>query len=128
MTMSAIGPFLLSGNKINDGWVANVATPPLFGVSTARSYFVRILCLTANTIMTEFTLRKGRRYRATIALSWLERLASNATIAAPLREAGFAEVSVSGGGATRHATALWPLDDKTAEVPPQVVEIVELDA
>jgi hypothetical protein len=104
MTMSAIGPFLLSGNKINDGWVANVATPPPFGVSTARSYFVRILCC------------------------WLERLASNATIAAPLREAGFAEVSVSGGGATRHATALWPLDDKTAEVPPQVVEIVELDA
>ena len=126
MTMSAIGPFLLSGNKINDGWVANVAKPPLFGVSAARSYFVRILCLSANTIMTEFTLRKGRRYRATIALSWLERLASNATIAAPLREAGL--VSVSGGGATRHATALWPLDDNTAEVPPQVVEIVELDA
>jgi hypothetical protein len=78
--------------------------------------------------MTAFTLRKGRRYRATIALNWLEQLASNEAIAEPLREAGFAEVNVSGGGATRKATALWPLEDKAAEVPPQVVEIVEIEA
>jgi hypothetical protein len=78
--------------------------------------------------MTEFTLRKGRRYQATIALSWLEQIASNEMVAAPLRDAGFAEVNVSGGGAMRQATALWPLDDRTAEVPPQVVEIVEIEA
>ena len=28
----------------------------------------------------------------------------------------------------RQATALWPRDDRTAEVPPQVVQIVEVKA
>ena len=77
--------------------------------------------------MTAFTVRKGRRYQATIALNCLERIASNEMVAAPLLDAGFAEVSVSGKGAMRQATALWPLDDRTAEVPPQVVEITEMD-
>lgn len=77
--------------------------------------------------MTAFTVRKGARYQAAFALNWLERLASNEMIAAPLRDAGFTEVKVSGKGATRRATALWPLDDRTAEIPPQVVEITEIE-
>lgn len=77
--------------------------------------------------MTLFTVRKGRRYRATIALNWAERLAGNERIARYLREAGFTDVSVSGGGATRLATALWQHNDRSGEIPPQIVEIKELD-
>jgi hypothetical protein len=80
------------------------------------------------TLMTEFTVRKGKRYRATIALNWVERLAGNERIARYLREAGFAEVGVSGRGGTRLATALWEHKDRTGEIPPQIVEIEELEA
>ena len=55
--------------------------------------------------MATFTVRQGKRYRATIALGMLERFASNDIIASRLQEAGFTEVSVSGNGATRHAEA-----------------------
>ena len=76
--------------------------------------------------MATFTVREGRRYRATIALGLLERLASNDMIAEQLRTAGFAEVSVSGSGAVRIAQALWPASDATAEMPKQITEVVEI--
>ena len=78
--------------------------------------------------MTLFTVRNGRRYRATIALNWAERLAGNERIARYLREAGFTEVNVSGKGGSRHATALWQHNDRTGEIPPQIVEMEELEA
>ena len=76
--------------------------------------------------MAKFTVHKGRRYRATIKLTGLKRLASNATIAGVLLGAGFAEVSVEGSGGTRYAEALWPKADATAEIPPEVVKVEEL--
>jgi len=76
--------------------------------------------------MTSFTVRRGKRYRATITLGLLEQLADNETIAAKLREAGFADVCVSGAGPTRSAEALWPKDDASAPLPPQVGAIVEV--
>jgi hypothetical protein len=78
--------------------------------------------------MTEFTVRKGKRYRATITLNWAERLAGNERIARYLREAGFTEVDVSGRGGTRLATALWEHSDRAGEVPPQIAELEELEA
>jgi hypothetical protein len=76
--------------------------------------------------MATFTVREGRRYRATIALGWLESLAGNEVIAGKLRDAGFTEVQVTGSGGTRKAEALWPKPDTTGEMPPQITEIAEI--
>jgi hypothetical protein len=75
--------------------------------------------------MATFTVRQGKRYRATLSLGWLERWASNETIAGKLKEAGFSDVKVDGSGATRVAEALWPGPDTTAEMPSQIVEVIE---
>lgn len=77
--------------------------------------------------MISFTVRRGRRYRATISLGLLESLAGNDIIAAKLRAAGFDEVSIRGSGGTRHAEALWPKDDATAEMPAQVSAVTEIE-
>ena len=74
--------------------------------------------------MATFTVRQGKRYRATVMLAGIERWASNDMIAARLRETGFSEVSVSGLGTTRVAEALWPGPDSTGEMPAQVTEVV----
>jgi hypothetical protein len=76
--------------------------------------------------MATFTVRQGKRYRATIALGVVERLASNEMIADKLREAGFAEVTVTGSGGVRQAEALWPGADRTAEMPAQVATVSEI--
>ena len=76
--------------------------------------------------MATFTVQQGKRYRATITLGWLERLAGNETIAEKLRAAGFSEVSVSGSGGTRVAEALWAVPDLTGEMPAQVTQVIEI--
>jgi hypothetical protein len=76
--------------------------------------------------MARFTVHQGKRYRATIKLTGLKRLASNATIAGVLEGAGFAQVSVEGSGGTRYAEALWPKADATAEISPEVVKVEEI--
>lgn len=77
--------------------------------------------------MATFTVRKGRRYRAAIALNWLEQLASNEDVAQTIRDAGFVDVKVEGKGRTRRATARWPRKDATAEIPPQITKIAEIE-
>ena len=76
--------------------------------------------------MAVFTVQQGKRYRAEISLRFFERIVSNETIASRLREAGFTEVRVDGSGASRHAEALWPGPDTTAEMPAQIATIAEL--
>jgi hypothetical protein len=76
--------------------------------------------------MAQFTVRQGKRYRATITLSWLESWASNDAIAEKLRAVGFADVSVTGSGYTRIGEATWPGPDTTAEMPSQLAEVKEL--
>ena len=74
-----------------------------------------------------YTVRQGRRYRARIELGLFEQVASNGMIAERLREAGFAEVNVTGEGRTREAEALWPVADTSAEIPAQIAEIEEIE-
>jgi len=76
--------------------------------------------------MTTFTVRQGKRYRARIALGWLEGLADNQLIASKLEAAGFTEVRVSGSGGNREAEAVWPNADTSAALPSQVVAISEV--
>ncbi len=76
--------------------------------------------------MATFTVRQGKRYRATIALGPVERLASNGVIEAKLREAGFAEITVTGSGGMRYAEVVWPGPDRTAEMPAQVASVTEV--
>ncbi len=78
--------------------------------------------------MATFTVQQGKRYRATISLGLFERFAGNETIAAKLREAGFSDVQVTGSGGTRHAEALWPGADASAEMPSQVASVAEMPA
>ena len=56
----------------------------------------------------EFTVQKGKRYRATLSLNSVERLADNALIASKFRAIGFTKVRVSGAGAVRHVEGVWP--------------------
>jgi hypothetical protein len=78
--------------------------------------------------MGTFTVRRGRRYRATISLGLLESFAGNDVIADHLQNAGFADVRVSGGGASRVAEAVWPNEDATAEMPAQIKAVTEIEA
>ena len=67
------------------------------------------------------------RYRAAISLGLLERLASNETIAAKLRDAGFSDVRVWGQRryASCRGTLAW---DTTAAMPAQIASVSELPA
>ena len=71
----------------------------------------------------DFTVREGQRYRATLALDSVERLADNALIARRFRALGFAKVRVSGTGATRRVEGVWPRNDATAALPRQIIAV-----
>jgi len=76
--------------------------------------------------MAKRTVRQGSRYRAMIALGFLEQFASNELIASRFTQLGFSEVSVTGQGANRVVEALWTLPDADGEVPAQVIDLVEI--
>ena len=74
----------------------------------------------------EFMVHKGKRYRATLSLNSVERLADNATIAIKFRALGFSKVRVSGTGATRRVEGVWPRKDASAPLPPQIISVARL--
>ena len=76
--------------------------------------------------MAKRIVRQGLRYRATISLGFVERLASNEMIAKKFVDLGFHDVEVTGQGATRKAEALWPLPDIEGEMPSQIVDFIQL--
>jgi hypothetical protein len=82
--------------------------------------------VSASSLATEFTVHHGKRYRATLALSSIELLADNATIAQKFRAMGFMRVRVSGAGATRRVEGVWPGKDTSANLPPQIVAVAGL--
>lgn len=73
-----------------------------------------------------FTLLKGKRYRTTVTLGFVERLASNDVIADKFRDAGFVDVGVTGEGTTRYAEGIWSKDDLRPTYPAQVSEVAEI--
>jgi len=75
----------------------------------------------------EYTVKKGKKYKARIKLGWIESFADNGTLADKFRFIGFIEVAVKGNGGERIAEGRWVLDDATATLPPQVVEIIVVD-
>ena len=74
----------------------------------------------------QFTVRQGRRYRATVTLGWFEQFASNDMIAGKLRDVGFADVTVTGDGDIRVAEALWPGPDTSAALDPHLLNVSEI--
>jgi len=74
----------------------------------------------------EFTVHQGKRYRATLTLNSVERLADNALIARKFRALGFTSVRVSGAGSMRHVEGVWPRKDATASLPRQIVTVARL--
>ena len=72
----------------------------------------------ASSLAGEFTVEQGKRYRATLSLKSVERLADNELIARKFRALGFAKVRVSGSGATRKVEGVWPGKDASAPLPP----------
>ena len=76
---------------------------------------------------TKFTVRHGKRYRATVTLSGVEQLfASNELIADKLTQVGFADVTVTGSGGTRKAEARWTGPDTTRELDPHLSDVTEI--
>lgn len=77
--------------------------------------------------MPVFTVHKGRRYLATITLGPVQRWFGNETVAAKIEEVGFTEVEVSGSGRNRLGKGLWPHADASAEVPPEITSVTEIE-
>lgn len=74
-----------------------------------------------------FTVRQGKRYRATVALNWAEGFAaSNDMIAGKLREVGFEDVIVTGSGNKRQAEGKWPKADQSAALDPHLTNVTEI--
>ena len=74
----------------------------------------------------EFTVREDKRYRATLALNSVERLADNGLIARRFRALGFSSVRVSGAGAVRRVEGVWHRKDASATLPRQIVAVAGL--
>lgn len=74
----------------------------------------------------KFTVKQGKRYRAKIRLGFFEQAAGNSTIAQKFVDAGFTNVAIEGGGRDRWAVGTWPASDRAAELPDQIVQVVEI--
>jgi hypothetical protein len=80
----------------------------------------------AEALAASFTVRHGRRYRATISLSGFDQFASNELIKGKLKEVGFTNVNVDGSGGTRQAEGTWSGPDTTAQLDPHLTAVMEL--
>lgn len=77
---------------------------------------------------TNFTVRHGHRYAATVVLSGLEQFASNDQVADRFKQLGFIDVVVTGSGSARHAEGTWNGADTTAALDPHLRDVVEIPA
>lgn len=71
-------------------------------------------------------LEQNARYRAKIELSFLQSLADNNIIAGKLKEAGFADVLVTGTGRLRNAVGRWPKEKMNVQLPAEVKQVQKI--
>jgi hypothetical protein len=93
---------------------------------TALAAFAITSSFVAASFAGEFTVHQGKRYRATLSLGSVERLADNAQIAQKFRALGFVSVRVSGSGVKRKVEGVWPGKDMSANLPRQIVAVAKL--
>ena len=93
---------------------------------TAVAAFAIATSFIASSFAGEFTVHQGKRYRATLSLGSVERLAGNAQIAQKFRALGFVSVRVSGSGVKRKVEGVWPGKDMSANLPRQIVAVAKL--
>jgi hypothetical protein len=72
-----------------------------------------------------FTLRHGKRYRATIVLHGLEQFASDAMLKQKFESYGFSDVGVTGVGGTRIAEGTWNGGTVTGAIDSHIVKVEE---
>lgn len=77
--------------------------------------------------MAHFTVKHATRYRAKIRLGFFERVVSNDSIEDKLRHAGFVSITVWGNGRNRWAEVTWPGEDRTTDMPSQIVSMDAAD-
>jgi subtilisin family serine protease len=82
----------------------------------------------AQSVAESFTVRHGRRYRATLVLTGFEQFAGNDQIAGRFAQLGFTDVVVTGVGGTRQAEGTWSGTDTIAPLDPHVTHVAELPA
>ena len=93
---------------------------------TALAAFAIASSFVAASFAGEFTVHQGKRYRATLSLGSVERMADNAQIAQKFRALGFVSVRVSGSGATRKVEGVSPGKETSANLPRQIVAVARL--
>ena len=93
---------------------------------TVLAAFAIATSFIASSFAGEFTVHQGKRYRATLSLSSVERMVDNDAIAQRFRALGFTRVRVSGSGATRKVEGVWPGKDMSANMPRQIVAVARL--
>lgn len=93
---------------------------------TALAAFAIASSFVASGSAGELTVHQWKRYRATLALGSVERLAGNAQIAQKFRALGFVSLRVSGSGAKRRVEGVRPGKETSANLPPQIVAVAKL--
>ena len=77
--------------------------------------------------MPVFTAHQGKRYRATITLGFFQGLFGNDKVPGKFEKVGFTEVEVLGSGRNGLGRGLWPHADASAEVPPEITSVTEME-
>jgi hypothetical protein len=77
--------------------------------------------------MAPVPLRQGRRYRATVTLSFTEQVfATNDMIKEMLTGAGFKDVTVKGDGGKRVAEGVWAKPDMPGALEPHLSGVADI--
>jgi hypothetical protein len=66
-------------------------------------------------------VKQGKRYQATIRLSFVQSWFGNDAVAGKFEQVGFTEVKVTGSGRDR------PHPDASADVPPEITSVKEIE-
>jgi len=95
-------------------------------VKTFAAFAIAVTFVSVTSFAGEFTVHPGKKYRATLSLSGVERMADNAMIARKFRALGFTSVRVSGAGEKRKVEGVWPGKPTSASLPRQIIAVAQL--